>query len=105
MPSHTCPVVAVPVKASTSCCSSAISVLTKGHAGGFVELPLPRGPERVGQHDEENADEIGEAPGLGELGKHAVGRAHRRSSADVGFVVVELEVRSEERRVGKGGGC
>src|SRR5262245_62913412 len=91
MPSHTWPVMTVPVTASISCLS-AISVLAKRNACGGVELALARRPQRISEHDEEDRDEIEEPPGLGKLGERLVERVHPGTSTNVGFVVVELEI-------------
>ena len=92
------------VDSRLSLASSAMtSVLPQRHARGFVELLLARGPQRVDQHDQEDHDEVDEAPGLGEVAR-APDRSRTSvvSSADVGFVVVELEVdlRAEHLQIG-----
>ena len=74
MPSHSWPVVAVPVTVSTLGLCRAVgpcSVLPQRHARGFVEFLLARRPERVDEHDEEDRHEVDEAPGLGEVGERA----------------------------------
>src|SRR3569832_659081 len=77
MPSHSWPVVAVPVRASISlCCSATVSVLFERNLRRLVELLLARGPKRVGQHQREQRDEIAEPDLLGGFGDGAIGRVH-----------------------------
>ena len=74
MPSHTGPVVAVPVSASMSCLLVGHGQSSRsGMRAASSNWLLARRPERVGEHDQEDHDEIGEPPGLGELGERAIG--------------------------------
>src|SRR5579883_2801812 len=85
IPSHSWPVVAIPVLASTTLPSpslmltsdrGSISVLPQRHASGLVEPPFEGRPQRVGHADDEDHQEIDEPPRLSEFGEHLVGVGH-----------------------------